>query len=88
MRKCFRNNLNFLLPQRFKLTAEITRAEKSFRLFPTTHRNAFKHLFMASFFTASQIAAATHKLVSHGWSKRSIKMVTYQLIVGQQLLTD
>ena len=80
IRKCFRNNLNFLLPQRFKLTTEITRAEKSLRLFPTSHQNAYKHLFMASFFTASQrLAAATYKLVSYYWSKRSIKMIRYLL---------
>ena len=53
-------------------------AEKSVRLFPTTHQNTFKHLLLASFFTASQrLTASTHRLVSYRWSKRYIKMVMY-----------
>ena len=54
--------------------------EKSLRVFATTHQNLFKHLFLASFFTASQrLASATHRLVSHCWSKRSNKMIRQQL---------
>ena len=38
--------------KRFKLTEETMRAEKSLSPFPVTHRNVFRHFFLASFFTA------------------------------------
>ena len=53
-------------------------AEKSFRLFPTAHHNAFKDLYLASSFTFSQrLAEAPQRLVFRRWSNRSIKVIRY-----------
>ena len=60
--------------KQFKHSSAVTVSTET--AYSTTHQNTFKHLFLANLLAVSQkLAAATHRLVSHCWSKRSIKMM-------------